>query len=145
MNPQNAVTACRNLFKIKPFLAYGIMPVLRVEDVKIALAKHLHETTDSRQIIAPEDQIRKYLDSYTVIIEYIKQHNSEVFLSLERYTDASANGFSYLFPHMDTSKIVSARHVSASSKKDFYFSGTIPPRKLRFGTFLTYCVPCRTA
>ncbi|MBN1309538.1 MAG: hypothetical protein JXA18_16580 [Chitinispirillaceae bacterium] len=138
MNPPNAVTACRNLFKIQPFLAHGIIPALRVEDVKIALAKKLHETTDRRQIILPADQIKDYLDSYAILTEYIKRHNIEVILSLDNHTDASADGCSYLFPNTDAAKTLSARRLTVLSKKEIYFSGAVPPRRLRFGTFLYY-------
>jgi hypothetical protein len=138
MNLSNAVTACRHLFKVQQFLAHGIIPALRIEDVKIALAKQINKNTDQKQRSLTEGSLKEYFDSYTVLTDYIKQHNLEVFLALESYSGTSSDGYSYLFPHSDNAKTIPVYHSSLVSKKDLYFNGAIPPRKLRLGTFLYY-------
>lgn len=138
MNVSNAVTACRHIFKVQQFLAHGIIPALRIEDVKIAFAKQIHKNAEQKQRPSHEEPFKEYLDSYTVLADYIKQHNLEVFLALESYKGTSSDGYSYLFPQLDTEKTIPVYYSSFISKKNLFFNGPIPPRKLRLGTFLYY-------
>lgn len=138
MNSPDVVTACRQLFKIQPFLAHGIIPVLRLEDVKIALAKQLQKTSDDQQFPPAEIPMNSYLESYTILTEYIERHNLEVILTLEDYHNNSINSPSYLFPLASSVKVVPTPHRSIVSKKELFFSGRLPPRRLRLGTFLYY-------
>ena len=138
MNSPDVVTACRQLFKIQPFLAHGIIPVLRLEDVKIALAKQLHTASDDQQSLPAEVTVGKYLESYRILTEYIEHHNLEVILSLENYYNKSINSPSYLFPLVRSATSASPPHQLIVSKKELYFSGRLPSRRLRLGTYLYY-------
>jgi hypothetical protein len=140
MEFSDAVTACGNLFKVQRLLAHGIIPALRIEDVKIALAKRLRALAAFPKGLTDADPAKEYLDSYGVLVEYIKQHNIEVYLALESHSEPAQEGSTYLFPHIDAgkSRIVSPVRSSVDAKKDLFYSGVIPPRKLRFGTYLYY-------
>jgi hypothetical protein len=138
MNPSPVITACKSLFRIQPFLAHGIISTLRMEDIKIALAKQLHAINKMKTSLAPKIQMEECIESYNILADHIQRHNLEVILALESFTDTSPNGSCYLYPHYDTSKLISQNHSDLLTKKDLFFNGSVPPRKLRFGTFLYY-------
>jgi hypothetical protein len=135
MNASTVVTACKNLFDVKQFLAHGIIPALRIEDVKIALAKQMHKTSEQKGGPLSKMLLKEHLDNYGILAEYVKQHNLEVILALESYTGAASDGYSYLFPLTGGGK---ALHASLLPKKELFFNGAVPPRKLRMATFLYY-------
>ena len=136
MNSLDVVTACRQLFKIQPFLAHSIIPVLRLEDVKIALAKQLHRSSDEQ--LPVDDTTGMYMESYRVLTEYIEHHNLDVILALENYNNQPADSPSYLFPLVNTAQSAPPPHHSLISKKELYFNGRLPSRRLRLGTYLYY-------
>ena len=134
MNSPDVVTACRQLFKIQPFLAHGIIPVLRLEDVKIALAKQLQKTSDDQQFPSAEIPMNRYLESYTILTEYIERHNLEVILTLEDYHNNSINSPSYLFPLASS---VSGSNTPSIDrfKKRAVFQRQTSSEKAPFGNF----------
>jgi hypothetical protein len=138
MSLSNAVTACRHLFKVEQFLAHGIISVLRIEDVKIVFDKQAEKITDPKQRRQSDGPLKEYIDSCEVLSDYIKGHNLDVFLALESYSGESSDGVSYFFPQANSGKTTPTTHSSINSKKLLYFTGALPPRKLRLGTFLYY-------
>ncbi|MBN1760482.1 MAG: hypothetical protein JW863_19290 [Chitinispirillaceae bacterium] len=139
MNSVSLVNACRNLFLVQPFLAHGILPTLRMEDIKIALAKRLHNQTKIHDSPAPEVLIREYINSYNLLAEYITGHNLEVLLSLDGH-DLSRQpaGTSFIYPLPELGKTVQFSSASLNAKKKLFFNGSVPPRRLRLSSYLYY-------
>jgi hypothetical protein len=135
MNPSNAVHACCRLFKVQQFLAQGMLPALRIEDAKIALAMRIQESAVHGATALAAARKKAYFACYDVLLDFIKRHNCEVILALESYTGEFSDGRTYLFPHTESG---SPLHASLNSKKDLFFSGTVPPLKFRLATFLYY-------
>lgn len=132
-----AVDACRNLFSISSMLAYRVLPTLRLEDIKIALAKQLHKVkivNSSKKTTNPNLLIKNYGD----LAEYIQKNNLDVFLALESNRKPASDEKVYLYPIAKNTEVNFSKHASILLKKDIYFKGNLPPRKLRFSTFLYY-------
>ncbi len=139
MNNVSLVTACRNIFQVQPFLAHGILSSLRIEDIKIALAKRLHDKNFIRQSDSPETLVREYINNYHLLSEYIIGHNLEVFLSLDKDNGPQEHpGVSFLYPLPDLGKTVQFNYASLSAKKKLFFNGSPPPRRLRLSSYLYY-------
>lgn len=138
MRSSPVVVACRNLFQVKPFLAHGIIPTLRMEDIKIALAKRLH--TLSLEVkghpVSPKSE--EFFNSYTTLAEYIREYNLEVILALASYSDSSADNETYLYVQTGVPHSPFAHHRSVIAKKELYFSGSLPPKKMRLSSYLYY-------
>lgn len=137
MVSHDVVTACKTLFGARSFLAAGIVSVLRTEDVKIALAKKLHERK-ARADGAKESSNIDLLLCYDTLVHYIAENNLEVILSLEYFADAAANGSTYLYPIPGKSNSGQSPQQKLSTQKSVFFKGQLPMRKLRFGTYLYY-------
>lgn len=141
MSSLEIVEACQNLFSITSSLAHRILPSLRLEDIKIVLAKQLHKarTASSNKKSSKQSGIPDFfINSYNVLADYIQKNNLDVILALECYKNLKPSGESYLYPITGMPKITSSKHNDILSKKDIFFRGNLPPRKLRLGTFLYY-------
>ena len=139
MNRVSLVSACRTLFQVQPFLAHGILPTLRMEDIKIALAKRLYHQTSPGFSEPSGAQIRQYIDSYHLLAEHIISHNLEVLLTMsESDNDLRPPGLPEASPPADLERVVQLNLSSLQSKKELFFNGVLPPRRLRLSTFLYY-------
>lgn len=138
MRPSPVILACRNLFQVKPFLAHGIIPTLRMEDLKIALAKRLHAFSAKVNGDLESSATEEYLSNYNTLAEYICEYNLEVILALESYTDSSTGNSTYLYAQTGTSPSPFAHHRSVVSAKELFFSGSLPPKKLRLSSYMYY-------
>jgi hypothetical protein len=112
MISRDIIIACQSLFRVKSFVASGILPALRIEDAKIALYKRLHSATSDNQESAPS-----LMQSYDVVARYITAH--------------SRSGGS-------TSTSAASGPDGQSSVEQQFYTGKIPPRPLRLGSYLYY-------
>jgi len=140
---KHLIISCQYLFNIKPIIANGIIPLLRIEDVKITFAKTfkksksevIKKTINSEKI--SDNNYKLLKDSYNTLIHYILNHNIEITPELELSNQKSSN-CAYLYPiYKDFSKIKPVNQVFQNNKT-LYYAGKILPKKLRFGTFLYY-------
>lgn len=139
MNSVSLVSACRTLFQVQPFLAHGILPTLRMEDIKIALAKRLHHQTSPGNSEPSGALIRQYINSYHQLAEHIISHNLEVLLTMNgSKKDQRPPGLPEAFSPADLERAVQANLTSLLSKRELYFNGVLPPRRLRLSSFLYY-------
>ncbi len=141
MSSLEIIEACQNLFSITSSLAHRILPSLRLEDIKIVLAKQLHKVrteTSTKKSVKKSVGSDFFINSHNILVDYIQKNNLDVILALECYKNIKPSGESYLYPISGMSKITSSKHNDILSKKDLFFRGNLPPRKLRLGTFLYY-------
>ncbi|MBN1984575.1 MAG: hypothetical protein JW795_23815 [Chitinivibrionales bacterium] len=142
---KEALDACVELFETKRYLAQGILQFLRVEDVKIALAKSIQEKTkfNPKPLTSLSPAIKTQLwqlnNNYNILTSYINNNNVEVVLAMDLFAkeNSEQNECAYLYPvAVETSQNKSIKELNKT--KDLYYKGKVLPKRMRFGTFLYY-------
>lgn len=140
-----AVNACAQLFNIKMFLAQGIVSFLRIEDIKIALAKSVHELMrlsgkkEGELDQKLKTQIWQMNEWYTILTSYINSTNVEVALTMELFSNKQNCGTAecaYLYPIMQDTQNRTIGNLQKT--KELFYKGNMLPKKMRFGTYLYY-------
>ncbi len=143
----NIIDSCQKLFKIRVHVAKAIIPLLRIEDIKISFALNVQESIDQKNVknIQQDNankrklqQLNKYFMNLT---SYLKLSNIELNKDLELFSTKSQrrNSVAYFFPiYTGIPDMNGFATPKNRDLKDHFHNGSLLPKRMRFGTFLYY-------
>jgi hypothetical protein len=127
------------------YLAQGIVPLLRLEDVKIAFARTLQRLSLAKKAsLVSDTELQKKIQElnyhYNHLTSFIRDSNKEMAVALELFsTEIPKNEeYAYLYPSYEKPRAPRIENHEVKKQRDYMYKGKMLPNKMRFGTFLYY-------